>query len=47
MSIECREERVVEHGENLSFGLHVRKLLRGKGVSVDDLYGEGGGTAVP
>lgn len=42
MGVECREERVIEHGEDLGFRLDMRKLLCRKGVPIDDLKSEVG-----
>lgn len=42
VGVECREERVVEQGEDLGLGLNVRELLRREGRMVNDLEREGG-----
>ncbi|CAH9126981.1 unnamed protein product [Cuscuta epithymum] len=47
MGVERREERVVQHGEDLRLRLDLRRLLGGERVPVDDFQGEIGVLGVP
>lgn len=42
VSVERRQERVVEHGENLSLHFYVGKFLVAERIFVDDFKGEVG-----
>ena len=46
VGVERGEERVVQQGEDLGLGPHVRELLGAQGVPVHDLEGEAAGAGV-